>query len=109
MPHNRGAAMLETTDGRVIARLRPRVDDLSMSATWSPDGRLLAVADQQDETRSRFRVRLLDARTGRVLGARIVRGGEPVLARASFAPAGDRLVFALADPRRPPVSRTERG
>jgi len=79
VPAVRGEATLETIGGRVVARLRPRVDDRPMSETWSPDGRFLAVTDQQDDTRSRFRVRLLDARTGRVLGTRTIRGGDPFL------------------------------
>lgn len=74
-----GAMVLRTIAGRPLVRLRPRVPDLAMGATWSRDGRLLAVSDQQDETRSRFRVRLVDARSGRVLCGRIVAGGEPVL------------------------------
>ncbi|MFL5970182.1 MAG: TolB family protein, partial [Gaiellaceae bacterium] len=57
VPAVRGETTLETIGGRVVARLRPRVDDRPMSETWSPDGRFLAVTDQQDDTRSRFRVR----------------------------------------------------
>jgi Tol biopolymer transport system component len=105
VPSN-SAAALRTIGGRRLVRLRPRYPDLTPTATWSPDGRLLAITDQQDETRTRFRVRLLDARTGRVLGARAVTGGTADLLPQSFSPAADRLVIPLSDPGRSPATRT---
>jgi Tol biopolymer transport system component len=95
-----GEMVLRTLAGRPLVRLRPRSGGGFMGATWSPDSRLLAVEDPLDADalegrQTHFRVRLVDTRTGRILGARNVTGGQPVLGAQSFAPAGDRLVMSV--------------
>jgi dipeptidyl aminopeptidase/acylaminoacyl peptidase len=100
-PADTGEMVLRTIAGRPLARLRPRSADLSMRVTWTADSRVLAVSDPRDETRTHFRIRLVDGRSGRVLAAQALDGGEPVLLPQSFSPAGDRLVLSIREARDP--------
>jgi dipeptidyl aminopeptidase/acylaminoacyl peptidase len=91
-----GRVVLRTIAGRRLRSLLPAVADLPMSGTWSRTGQRLVVVDQTDRQRRRFRLRLLNARTGTVVTSRRVLG-QPVAGDEAFSSTGDDVALGLRE------------